>query len=474
MSDGTTVLIPPDGSGAFQSGQGFPGLQPAGTVQYVQYVVGQQYRSPSNPPNQQELLKKLRKVESKALGAIQIIIGLIFIGLGIIEIILFGQYYFPFASIVAYPFWGGIFFIVSGSLAVSAENYPNSTLVKVSVGMNITSAVMAFIGIVLYIVQLAKNNNFKRNDQDRATIVGLGAGTVFSEAKQAICAFPTWFYQTCCLLFRFVFVGWLVFADNSAMTTDPLRRQNGIIAFILPNGADIIQAGQGIHATVGQPPRVAQYIDEQLGSNQPGRKRWVRELEKNVKVEAKTLGAIQIIIGLIEIGFGIVSFFIMDTFYVPLADSALFPCWSGTFFIVSGSISVSTTKYRNRCLVKCNVGAHVTSATAATIGIILYTAQLCLNQPYFFQGYPGSHPERTLLFNKVGNGLCAVLLLFCLLEFCITVPTAHFGCQATCCNKEMDMDLVPIVIVGDDVAPAENNPAPPTYSDTVLSPSVEG
>uniref|UniRef100_A0A670HL98 Membrane spanning 4-domains A8 n=1 Tax=Podarcis muralis TaxID=64176 RepID=A0A670HL98_PODMU len=259
----------------------------------------------------------------------------------------------------------------------------------------------------------------------------------------------------------------------SAMTTDPVRRQNGIIAFILPNGADIIQAGQGIHATMGQQPGVAQYIDEQLGSNQPERKRWVRELEKKVKVEAKTLGAIQIMIGLIQIGFGVVSFFLVDSFYAPLANASYFPCWGGIFFIVSGSISVSTTKYRNRSLVKCNVGMHVTSATLATIGIILYTAQLCINQPYFFYGYPGLYPERTLLFNKVGNGLCTVHLLFCLLEFCITVPTAHFGCQATCCNK-MDMDLVPIVIIGDDVAPAENNPAPPTYSDIVLSPSVDG
>ncbi|CAI5763016.1 membrane-spanning 4-domains subfamily A member 8 isoform X3 [Podarcis lilfordi] len=218
---------------------------------------------------------------------------------------------------------------------------------------------------------------------------------------------------------------------------------------------------------------VAQYIDEQLGSNQPERKRWVRELEKKVKVEAKTLGAIQIMIGLIQIGFGIISFFIVGSFYAPLASVSYFPCWGGIFFIVAGSISVSTTKYRNRSLVKCNVGMQVTSATLATIGIILYTAQLCINQPYFFYGYPGPYPERTLLFNKVGNGLCTVHLLFCLLEFCITVPTAHFGCQATCCNK-MDMDLVPIVIVGDDVAPAENNPAPPTYSDIMLSPSADG
>ncbi|XP_053253438.1 membrane-spanning 4-domains subfamily A member 15-like isoform X3 [Podarcis raffonei] len=217
------------------------------------------------------------------------------------------------------------------------------------------------------------------------------------------------------------------FRDISAMTTDPVRRQNGIIAFILPNGADIIQAGQGIHATIGQQPGVAQYIDEQLGSNQPERKRWVRELEKKVKVEAKTLGAIQIMIGLIQTGFGIVSFFLLDSFYAPLVNMTYFPCWGGIFFIVSGSISVSTTKYRNR----------------------------------------------SLLFNKVGNGLCTVHLLFCLLEFCITVPTAHFGCQATCCN-EMDMDLVPIVIVGDDVAPAENNPVPPAYSDIMLSPSVDG
>ncbi|XP_048340509.1 membrane-spanning 4-domains subfamily A member 8-like [Sphaerodactylus townsendi] len=150
-------------------------------------------------------------------------------------------------------------------------------------------------------------------------------------------------------------------------------------------------------------------------------------LEKMLKVEAKTLGVTQIMIGLIHIGFGAVPLVLFGN-YFPLTSFLGYPFWGGGCalweFIASGSLSVSIENHLNRCLVQSSVGMNITSAVMALTGVSLYISELILNRSFFF-------------FLKVSNsvGPSVLLLLFSLLEFCITVSTAHFGCQAVCCNS---------------------------------------
>ncbi|XP_012499301.1 PREDICTED: membrane-spanning 4-domains subfamily A member 12 [Propithecus coquereli] len=101
--------------------------------------------------------------EAKTLGAIQIVIGLMQIGFGIILGLLSatdGQYW-GFGSttfIGGYPFWGGLCFIVSGSLSVSATKEFSSCLIKSSLGMNIVSCIFALVGIILLLVDMCINS----------------------------------------------------------------------------------------------------------------------------------------------------------------------------------------------------------------------------------------------------------------------------------------------------------------------------
>ncbi|KAJ6654153.1 hypothetical protein lerEdw1_007422 [Lerista edwardsae] len=94
---------------------------------------------------------------------------------------------------------------------------------------------------------------------------------------------------------------------------------------------------------------------------------------------------IQIIIGLIHIGFGGVEAVISTMYYVSVATIGGYPFWGGIFFIVSGSLSVSSEK--NPSVLKCNVGFNILSAIMALVGIILYVTELAINKPYY--GYPG-------------------------------------------------------------------------------------
>ncbi|KAM4845173.1 membrane-spanning 4-domains subfamily A member 12 [Thomomys bottae] len=109
------------------------------------------------------------KEEGKALGAIQIIMGLMHIGFGsVLFLLLFSTTdiwgFVSIASIGGYPFWGGLSFIISGALSVSASKEFSPCLVKGSIGMNIVSSILAIIGIILFLVDLVINKYYHIQD----------------------------------------------------------------------------------------------------------------------------------------------------------------------------------------------------------------------------------------------------------------------------------------------------------------------
>lgn len=96
--------------------------------------------------------------EGKVLGAMQILIGLIHIGLGSILGTVIFVYYTSISFSGGYPFWAGIWFIISGSLSVASEHLPRSSLLlKGSLGLNIISAICSMVGIMLCITELIIN-----------------------------------------------------------------------------------------------------------------------------------------------------------------------------------------------------------------------------------------------------------------------------------------------------------------------------
>ncbi|XP_008583836.1 PREDICTED: membrane-spanning 4-domains subfamily A member 8 [Galeopterus variegatus] len=115
---------------------------------------------PGNPPglvlnvNEQPAQKALK--EGKALGVVQILIGLVHIGLGSILVTVLSGYYVPISFYGGFPFWGGIWFIISGSLSAAAENQPKSScLLNGSVGLNIISAICSAVGIILLVTDIS-------------------------------------------------------------------------------------------------------------------------------------------------------------------------------------------------------------------------------------------------------------------------------------------------------------------------------
>ncbi|XP_015974480.1 membrane-spanning 4-domains subfamily A member 8-like [Rousettus aegyptiacus] len=95
--------------------------------------------------------------EGKVLGAIQILIGLLHIGLGFVMASILPGYYIAVSFVGGFPFWGSIWFIISGSLSVAAEKQSKSCLVNCSLGFNIVSALSSVTGVILCIIDIAIN-----------------------------------------------------------------------------------------------------------------------------------------------------------------------------------------------------------------------------------------------------------------------------------------------------------------------------
>ncbi|XP_049335554.1 membrane-spanning 4-domains subfamily A member 15 isoform X3 [Astyanax mexicanus] len=91
-----------------------------------------------------EQFVKFLKVHPKAMGTVQIMIGIIHLLFAIVLSVSASR---AIASGVV--FWGPVIYISAGSLSVSAEKKLNSCLVKASLIMNVFSAITAAVAILL-------------------------------------------------------------------------------------------------------------------------------------------------------------------------------------------------------------------------------------------------------------------------------------------------------------------------------------
>ncbi|XP_070284197.1 membrane-spanning 4-domains subfamily A member 8-like [Myotis yumanensis] len=141
--------------------------------------------------------------------------------------------------------------------------------------------------------------------------------------------------------------------------------------------------------------------------------------------DGKVLGAIQILIGLIHIGLGIIMGTIISGGYTAISFYGGYPFWGGILFTISGSLSVASENLpRSPCLLNGSLGLNIVSAICSMVGISLFITDLIINPLYYY--YPNYY-----LYWGVSPGVAtsAVLFIFSLLEFCIACTSAHFGCK---------------------------------------------
>ncbi|XP_067834432.1 membrane-spanning 4-domains subfamily A member 8-like isoform X2 [Heptranchias perlo] len=129
--------------------------------------------------------------------------------------------------------------------------------------------------------------------------------------------------------------------------------------------------------------------------------------------ELKALGATQILVGIIQIVFG-----------VPLAMSLIYSVagksgvsfWTGIWYIISGSLTIELKRKPTRWIMKSGLLMNCVSAVATAIGVIIYSISLLFTPAPEF-----------VYFSATTFSLTVALLLFTVLEMGIAVIIAFFN-----------------------------------------------
>uniref|UniRef100_A0A8C4LI50 Membrane spanning 4-domains A8 n=1 Tax=Equus asinus TaxID=9793 RepID=A0A8C4LI50_EQUAS len=237
------------------------------------------------------------------------------------------------------------------------------------------------------------------------------------------------------------------------------------------NSVFVVTAQNGYPVIPGGMPQVSLYPSNQpqvhvISRSPPG-------LEPSVSVqpaqralkEGKALGTVQILIGLIHIGLGFIMLTVLYGYYVAISFYGGFPFWGGVLFIISGSLSVSAENYpKSSCLLNGSLGLNIVSAICSVIGIILFITDLSLIPTY---AYTDHFPYPDTWGVTPGSAISAVLLIFCILEFCVASTSSHFGCQLVCCQHNNVGVVYPTVCVSNPVVISEPVNPPSAYSNEV-------
>ncbi|KAK7803044.1 hypothetical protein U0070_010604 [Myodes glareolus] len=149
--------------------------------------------------------------------------------------------------------------------------------------------------------------------------------------------------------------------------------------------------------------------------------------KKFINEEVRTLGAIQILIGLFHIASAANPQLYQTATLLGLSGYLV---WGGLSFIISGSLSVCAEKSANSCMVNASIGMNVVSSIFSLLGIIIIITDLCLS------------PSQNASLMSCLNAISGALLPFVFLEFIITCVVSHFGCQAVCWARFENMTVI--------------------------------
>ncbi|XP_028281329.1 membrane-spanning 4-domains subfamily A member 15-like [Parambassis ranga] len=158
------------------------------------------------------------------------------------------------------------------------------------------------------------------------------------------------------------------------------------------------------------------------------------------------LGTLQIMIGLMNIGLGVLLC-VVPSASSWLMDSTGFPFWLAALFILFGVMCIVSEKHPSPCLVTLNAILNVIGVAFAITAIVLYSMNMvdisvwmCESDNYWYgRTTPSPSRDQALLQEKclrgkemllmVLRGINGILIVLSVLELCVVFSAAVLGIQ---------------------------------------------
>ncbi|XP_031135211.1 high affinity immunoglobulin epsilon receptor subunit beta-like isoform X2 [Sander lucioperca] len=178
-----------------------------------------------------------------------------------------------------------------------------------------------------------------------------------------------------------------------------------------------------------------------------------QHLRRVQRTSQSVLGALHIMVGLLNICLGTILFCSLSGYWYGPLDPPGFPCWLGGLFILFGSIGILSEKYPSPCLVIVNVILNLAGVAFAFTGIVLssigmatiYMWWMCNNyDDNYYSGYSRQTttptPGKDIMREKCLEGkelalmllrsMYAVLIVLSALELCLAISSAVMAIKA--------------------------------------------
>ncbi|XP_066520182.1 uncharacterized protein [Hoplias malabaricus] len=436
-------------------------------------------------------VQRLLKGEPKALGTVQIMIGITTFLFGItLTVNMFTVSDYSFVT-----FCGPVIYIISGALSVAVGNKAHPCVVKASLTMNVISSVIAG-AVIIFLSFGIYASQWYFWDSPSSLICHLvrerhaHAGLYWTFAQKVILRVHV----------AFSFAGLEAWVTTLSLKCVLRMATSFVPVSNTKNGFTIVT--QVIPGAPGQ-------SGGSISTSGP--------FQRLLKGEPKVLGTVQIMIGITTLLFGIMLTANLKTVSVVSGVTI----WGPVFYITTGALAIAAENKAHPssfCLVKASLAMNVFSSLASVIAIILLSLSIygfqiycrCLEKdnrepcgfgkPHDYeepssygepqgyeepssygepQGYeePSSYEEphifgephdyrrlsdyeegaffRTKFLHyenlqrehlcknlqSLASGVSGVLLVFSLLEFIISICSSAFACRASCCPEITDVHL---------------------------------